>query len=124
MKLWNFLGEFFLFRWLFGKLQKSRREQDSPLKNAEHLTEEDCKGQTVNDVEDADTIHNPISATDNDLIDDSGDSGDLDDLDIFMRNNTGHSSPSLHQKDSSNRYYSSRSRDDYHDWDVRTRSIF
>ncbi len=80
MKLWNYIGEFFLFRWLFGKRYRFKRENDEPINGRSNLIGEDLRNHIVNDSDNTDTIHGTIpTVCDYD--------NDDDDLDIFMRNN-------------------------------------
>lgn len=86
MSLWNYIGEFFLFRWLFDKLRMPTTEHDSHTEvsgasingNSEYLNGNLDEGIAPDDA---------ITDVGNNLIDDSDNSEELDDLDIFMRNN-------------------------------------
>lgn len=87
MTFWNYIGEFFLFRWLFGKFKKSTTEHGV---NTESVGTSIGRGnESLNDNHDVYIAPNDDAATpvgDN-LLDDSDNSEELDDLDIFMRNN-------------------------------------
>lgn len=118
MKLLNYIGEFFLFRWLLGKLRKSTEKQDAHTESVVTSIDSEGESQTYN--HDEDIVPNDDAATpaDDDILDDSDNSEDLDDLDIFMRNNNGNyrSHQSDENYDSSD--YHSRSRYSSHnDWD-------
>lgn len=117
MKLLNYIGEFFLFRWLFGKFRKSTIEHDSHT---------EVSGASINgkseylngNLDEEIAPDNAVTDVGNNLIDDSDNSEELDDLDIFMRNNNGNyrSHQSDENYDSSD--YHSRSRYSSHnDWD-------
>lgn len=117
MKLLNYIGEFFLFRWLFGKFRKS---------TIEHDTHTEVAGASINgkseylngNLDEEIAPDNAVTDVGNNLIDDSDNSEELDDLDIFMRNNNGNyrSHQSDENYDSSD--YHSRSRYSSHnDWD-------
>lgn len=118
MAFWKYIGEFLLFRWLLGKFRKSTTEHDT---HAEGLrTSVDSDGESLSDNHDEDIVQNDRAATPvgDESIDDSDNSEDLDDLDIFMRNNNGNyrSHQSDENYDSSD--YHSRSRYSPHnDWD-------
>lgn len=118
MAFWKYIGEFLLFRWLLGKFRKSTTEHDT---HAEGLrTSVDSDGESLYDNHDEDIVQNDRAATPvgDESIDDSDNSEDLDDLDIFMRNNNGNyrSHQSDENYDSSD--YHSRSRYSSHnDWD-------
>ena len=49
MKIWNYIGEFFLFRWLFSKLGMYKRENDALTNSRSYLIDEDSKRQIVDD---------------------------------------------------------------------------
>lgn len=117
MSFWNYIGEFFLFRWLFGKFRKS---------TIEHDTHTEVAGASINgkseylngNLDEEIAPDNAVTDVGNNLIDDSDNSEELDDLDIFMRNNNGNyrSHQSDENYDSSD--YHSRSRYSSHnDWD-------
>lgn len=111
MTFWNYIGEFFLFRWLVDKFRKSTTEHDTHTEvsgasingNSEYqngnLDEEIAPEDVVTDVGD-------------NLIDDCDNSEDLDDLDIFMRNNRS----GLHHGDYDGDYHSSGRHDFQNDW--------
>lgn len=87
MTFWNYIGEFFLFRWLFDKFRKPTTEHDSHTevsgvsinRNSEYLNR---------NLEEEIAHDDAVADVSNNLIDDSDNSEDLDDLDIFMRNNS------------------------------------
>ena len=118
MSLWNYIGEFFLFRWLFDKFRKSTTEHDAHTKSIGNSI---CRDREyLSDNHDEDIVQNYRAATPvgDESIDDSDNSEDFDDLDIFMRNNNGNyrSHQSDEHYDSSD--YHSRSRYSPHnDWD-------
>lgn len=100
MKFWNYISEFFLFRWLFDKLIKLNKAQ-----------KDNCANTIIRsvDVDEAMSTVSPTTNIHNEL--DSSEEGDeLDDLDIFMRNNpiknnySDYGSSRLQNVDSSSRY--------------------
>ena len=111
MSLWNYIGEFFLFRWLFDKLRMPTTEHDSHTEvsgasingNSEYLNGNLDEGIAPDDA---------ITDVGNNLIDDSDNSEELDDLDIFMRNNRS----CLHHGDYDGDYHSSGRHDFQNDW--------
>ena len=111
MSLWNYIGEFFLFRWLFDKLRMPTTEHDSHTEvsgasingNSEYLNGNLDEGIAPDDA---------ITDVGNNLIDDSDNSEELDDLDIFMRNNRS----CLHHGDYDGDYRSSGRHDFQNDW--------
>ena len=111
MSLWNYIGEFFLFRWLFDKLRMPTTEHDSHTEvsgasingNSEYLNGNLYEGIAPDDA---------ITDVGNNLIDDSDNSEELDDLDIFMRNNRS----CLHHGDYDGDYHSSGRHDFQNDW--------
>lgn len=108
MAFWNCIGEFFLFRWLFGKFNKSVTEHDA---HTEDLgTSIDRDGKHLNDIHDEDIAptDDAVTPVGDNLIDDSDNSEELDDLDIFMRDNNGNIHSYLHHGDYDS-YYHSRS---------------
>lgn len=117
MKFWNYIGEFFLFRWLLGKIRKSTTEHDT---HAEGLrTSVDSNGESLSDNHDEDIVQydRAVTPVGDELIDDSDNSEDLDDLDRFMRNNNDdYRSHQSHENYDSD--YHSRSHYSYrNDWD-------
>lgn len=116
MTFWNYIGEFFLFRWLFGKFKKSTTEHGV---NTESVGTSIGRGnESLNDNHDVYIAPNDDAATpvgDN-LLDDSDNSEDLDDLDIFMRNNNGNNHSYLHHGDYGNDYNSGGRYSGHHDW--------
>ena len=111
MSLWNYIGEFFLFRWLFDKLRMPTTEHDSHTEvsgasingNSEYLNGNLDEGIAPDDA---------ITDVGNNLIDDSDNSEELDDLDIFMRNNRS----CLHHGDYDGDYHSSGRHDFQNEW--------
>lgn len=116
MSFWNYIGEFFLFRWLFGKFRKSATEHDAHTESVG--TSIDSEGESLTDNHDEDIAPNDDAATpaDDNLLGDSDNSEDLDDLDIFMRNNNGKNHSSLHHRDYDSDYHSSGRHSSHNDW--------
>ena len=88
MSIWNYIGEFFLFRWLFAKLGMHKRGNDVPTNGRNDIRGVDDKNHIVNNCVGTDSIHDSITAADDNYNGDYDESDDLDDLDIFMRNNS------------------------------------
>lgn len=88
MKFWNYIGEFFLFRCLFGKLHSPERDNDVLTNGKSDISDEESRSQSVNNSDDADYIHNTITIAGDNYNGDYDESDDLDDLDIFIRNNS------------------------------------
>lgn len=112
MNIWNYIGEFFLFRWLFGKFKKSATKHDAHI---EYLGASiDRNGKHLNDNHDEDIvpIDDAVTPIGDNLLDDSDNSEELDDLDIFMRNNRS----CLHHGDYDGDYHSSGRHDFQNDW--------
>ena len=88
MSSWYYIGEFFLFRWLFAKLGMHKRENDAPTKGRNDIRVVNNKNYIVNNYVGTDSIHDTISTADDSYSGNYDESDDLDDLDIFMRNNS------------------------------------
>lgn len=123
MSLWNYIGEFFLFRWLFDKFRKSTTEHDAHTKSIGNSICRDREYLNGNLDEEITTDDAVTDVSDN-LIDDSNSSEELDDLDIFMRNNNSNNHSNLHYGDYDGDYHPhndwnsgsySQSYDDFHD---------
>lgn len=115
MTFWNYIGEFFLFRWLFDKFRKSATEHDSHTEVSGASINGNSK--YLNGNLDEGIIHNDaVTDVGDNLLDDSDDSEDLDDLDIFMRNNNGDNRSCLRHGDYDDDYHSSGRHDLQNDW--------
>lgn len=112
MTFWNYIGEFFLFRWLFGKFKKSATEYDANTEGIGASINRDGKHLIDNHNEDIAPIDDAITPVGDNVLDDSDNSEELDDLDIFMRNNRS----SLHHGDYDGYYHSSGRHDFQNDW--------
>lgn len=78
MKFWNYIGDVFLFRWLFDKLGKSHKAQ-----------KDNCANTIIDsvDVDEATFAASPTETTNiHNEFDLPEDVDELDDLDIFMSN--------------------------------------
>lgn len=117
MKFWNYIGEFLLFRWLLGKLRKSSAENNVHTESTGAAMDRDSGFLDGNNNDDIVTFDG-IATPGNDNLNDSDNSEDLDDLDIFMRNNKGYDISSLHQnyRDLGSDYNSRGSHNGYQDW--------
>ncbi len=60
MSLWNYMGEFFLFRWLFGKFKKSPTEHNAHIESLCTSIDRDTKSLNDNYNEDATPIDDAI----------------------------------------------------------------
>lgn len=112
----NYIGEFFLFRWLFCKFNKPTAKHVTHKEDL--VTSIDRDSKYLNDNHDEDIVPNDDAVTpvgDN-LLDDSNNSEDLDDLDIFMRDNNGKN----HYRGCDDDYLSSSRHDNYNDWNSRS----
>ncbi len=88
MKFWNYIGEFFLFRWLLGKLHGFKKAKEAPTVGRTVITDEDSRSPIVDDSDDKVSVHDFVTAADDNNDGENDESDDLDDLDIFMRNNS------------------------------------
>lgn len=113
MRFWNYIGEFFLFRWLCGKFKKSTTRHDAHTED--FGTSIDRDGESLSDNHDEDIVQNHRAATSigDDLVDDSCNSEELDDLDRFMCNNRS----SLHHGDYDGDYHNDSRYCGSQDWD-------
>lgn len=115
MKLLNYIGEFFLFRWLIGKFKKSTSEHDSHTDSLGVSIDSDSKSLTGN-LDGGEAPDDEITDVGNNLLDDSDNSEELDDLDIFIRNNNGNNRSYPHHRDFDCDYHSGGHRSSHNDW--------
>ncbi len=118
MRFWNYIGEFFLFSWLLGKLRKATEKQEAHTESV--VTSIDSEGESQTGNHDEDIVPNDRAATSagDNLFDDSDNSEELDDLDIFMRNNRS----SLHHGDYDSGYRSRSNYSPHNDWNSGSHS--
>lgn len=117
MSVWNYIGEFLLFRWLFGKFKKSATVHDTRTEGFGTSIDRGSECMNVNHDEDmAPIIDDADTPVGDNLIDDSNNSEDLDDLDIFMRDNNGNNHSDRHHGVYDSDYLSSSRNSGYHDW--------
>lgn len=115
MTIFRYIGEFFLFRWLFDKFRKPATEHDSRTEvsgasingNSEYQNGNLDKGIATDDA---------VTDVGDNLIDDSNNSEELDDLDIFMRNNNGNNRSYPQYRDFDCDYHSGGHRSSHNDW--------
>lgn len=88
MKIWIYIGELFLFRWLFAKLGMHTRENGALTNSRSYLIDEDSRRQIVDDNGYTEYSHDAITTADDNYNGDYDEADNLDDLDIFMRNNS------------------------------------
>lgn len=117
MNIWNYIGEFFLFRWLFGKFKKSATKHDAHTEDLGASIDRDGKHLNDNHDEDMASTDDAITPVGDNLLDDSDNSEELDDLDIFMRNNSGNNRSYPHHRNFDSDYHSSGSHSSHNDWD-------
>lgn len=111
MTFWNYIGEFFLFRWLFDKFRKPATEHDSHTEVSGTSINGNSEYQNGN-LDEGIAPDDAVTDVGDILIDDSDNSEELDDLDIFMRNNRS----SLHHGDYDGYYHSSGRHSSHNDW--------
>lgn len=116
MKFWNYIGEFLLFRWLFSNFRKSTTQHHARTEGSETAIDRDSKYLDNNHNEDITPIDDAVTAVGDDLTGYSDNSEDLDDLDIFMRNNQGNNLAYTNHVDYDRDYHSSGRHRDLHDW--------
>lgn len=114
MSFRNFIGEFFLFRWLFGRFKKSATEHDTRTEGLGTSNDKDNK--YLNDNEDIVSIDDAITPIGDNLIDDSDSSENLDDLDIFMHNNSRKNRSGMHHGDYDSNHLSRSHYSSHNDW--------
>lgn len=107
MSSWEYIGEFFLFRWLFGKFKKSATKHDAHTEVLGASIDRDGKRLNDNHDEDIASVDDAVTPVKDNLIGDSDNSEELDDLDIFMRNNNGDNRSCLRYGDYDGDYHSS-----------------
>lgn len=117
MAFWNYICEFFLFRWLFGKFRKATIVHDTHTEVAGASINGNSEYQNGNRDEEI-APDDAVTYVGNNLIDDSDNSEELDDLDIFMRNNRS----CLHHGDYDGDYRSSGRHDYQNDWNSGSHS--
>lgn len=111
MTFWNYIGEFFLFRWFFGKFRKYTIEHDTHTEVAGASINGNSEYQNGN-LDEEIVPDDAVTDVGNNLIDDFDNSEELDDLDIFMRNNRS----CLHHRDYDGDYHSSGRYSGHQDW--------
>lgn len=116
MSFLNYIGEFFLFRWMFCKFRESTANHVAHIEDLVTSIDRDC--QYLNDNHDGDIapIDDAATPVGDNLLDDSNNSEDLDDLDIFMRDNKGNN----HYRDCGDDYLNSSRHNSYNDWNSRS----
>lgn len=117
MTFWKYIGEFFLFRWFFGKFRKSITGHDTHTEFSGASINGNSEYQNGNRDEEI-APDDAVTDVGNNLIDDSDNSEELDDLDIFMRNNRS----CLHHGDYDGDYHSSGRHDYQNDWNSGSHS--
>lgn len=112
MTFWNYIGEFFLLRWIFGKFRKPATEHDSHTEVSGASINGNSEYQNGN-LDEGIAPDDAATSAGGNLFDDSDNSEELDDLDIFMRNNRS----SLHHGDYDSDYRSRSNYSPHDDWD-------
>lgn len=121
MRLRNCIGEFFLFRWLFGKFKKSPTKHDVHTEDLGTSIDRDSEDLYVSHDGDIVPIDDAATFVGDNLIDDSDNSENLDDLDIFMRDNKDNNYSYLYG-DYGNDNLSRVHHSSYNDWNSRNYS--
>ena len=80
MSFWNYIGEFELFRWMFGKFKMSATEHGANTVYIEPSIDRESKYLNGNHDEDIAPIDEVVTPVGDNLLDDSDNSEDLDDL--------------------------------------------
>lgn len=111
MTFLKYIGELFLFRWLFDKFRKPTTEYDSHTE-VSGVSINGNSGYLNGNLDEGITSDDAVTNVGDNLIDDSDNSEDLDDLDIFMRNNRS----CLHLGDYDGDYHSSGRHGFQNDW--------
>ena len=118
MKIWNYIGEFFLFRWLFGKLKSTDNNQRRMSELPNNLNKSDCDGYrddlVENNLSGASGTYGANRSNSTDYQDYSDDAEDLDDLDTFMRENSARDYSNHYRLDSDR--FSTRDYDSNYDY--------
>lgn len=118
MSVWSYIGEFFLFRWISGKLRKS---------TILHNTHTEVSGSSIDRGSEYVNGNHYEGIAPEDAVTDVGDNllddfdyseglENLDDLDIFMRNNNANNRSCLHYGDYDSDYNSSGRHSSHNDW--------
>ncbi len=124
MKFWNYIGEFFLFRWLFSKLRATNREQENTTAKSDEHFAVDHANENTNSIADEES-GSVVEPSINDKLDLDENVEELDDLDIFMRNYKPRKYSSTRYQNFSGKYHRSSSDnsdnnfDNCFDWDNR-----
>lgn len=71
MRILNYIGEFFLFRWLLGKLRKSTEKQDAHTESVVTSIDSEGESQTYNHDEYIAPNDDAVTPADDDMLDDS-----------------------------------------------------
>ena len=116
MRILNYIGEFFLFRWLIVKFKKSTNELYAHTECLETSFDRNTKSLNDNHNEDVAPINDAIPPISDNSIDDFNNSEELDDLDIFMRNNNGNNRSYPQYRDFDCDYHSGGHRSSHNDW--------
>lgn len=111
MTFLKYIGEFFLFRWIFGKFRKATTEHDTHTA-VSGVSINGNSGYLNGNLDEGITSDDAVTNVGDNLIDDSDNSEDLDDLDIFMRNNRS----CLHLGDYDGDYHISGRHEFQNDW--------
>lgn len=122
MTFWNYIGEFFLFRWLVDKFRKSTTEHDTHTEVSGASINGNSEYQNGN-LDEEIAPEDVVTDVSNNLIDDSDNFEELDDLDIFMRNNNGDNRSCLHHGDYDGDYHGTSGRRGFqNDWNSGSHS--
>lgn len=115
MSFLNYIGEFFLFRWLFGKFKKSATEPETHTEFSGASIDRD--NESVNGNYDEGIVpEDEATPVGDNLLDNYNNPEDFDDLDIFMRNNNSDNRSYLQNPDYGSDYHSCGRHNNYNDW--------
>ena len=106
-----------MFRWLLGKFRKPATEHDTHTEGLRPSVDSDDESLSDNHDEDIVQNNRAVTPVGDELIDDSDNSEDLDDLDIFMRNNNGYYRSHQSHENYDSDYHSRSHYSSHNDWD-------
>lgn len=117
MKFWNYIGEFLLFRWLSGRFRQSATGLQAHTTGSGPSIDTDSRCLNDNRVGAIAPVDGAAPPAGDDTLDGPDNSEDLDDLDIFMRDNNGYGQPYRHHGDYGSDYCSRSRHSTHNDWD-------
>ena len=121
MSLLNYISKFLLFRWLVARFKKSTTGHDAVAGSGSASVDRDDDSLNHIPYEAIPHVYGTNTPVSDYSIDDSDDSEELDDLDIFMRDNPDVYLSGQHQ-DYGRDYHDSRHHSGYHNWNSGSHS--